>query len=36
MIVIRLVRALINIFDIFQQRKIIKFFKNKISIKKKN
>jgi FkbM family methyltransferase len=34
MIVIRLVRALINVFDIFQQRKIIKFFKNKISIKK--
>ena len=34
MIIIRLVRALLNVFDIFQQRKIIKFFKNKISIKK--
>ena len=35
MIIIRLVRALINIFDIFQQQKIINFFKKKISIKKK-
>jgi FkbM family methyltransferase len=34
MIIVRLVRALINIFDIFQQRKIINFFKKKISITK--
>ena len=34
MIIIRLVRTLINIFDIFQQRKIIKFFRNKILKKK--
>ena len=29
MYIIHLVRRLLNIFDFFQQRKIIKFFKNK-------
>jgi len=35
MIIISIVRNLINIFDIFQQKKIINFFKKNISIKEK-